>query len=135
MRKTVACFEQTVSLRQLENHLPFQVISVLHDKKRPATNRVFGKWSQIFADNAGAHTIFHSLAERTEVLRLEETTYRETYRRLVPKAAQPWARGPLRSRDGRSGAHDPRVIALFCLSPPTPGHIDRGDGDAHHAEM
>jgi DNA replication protein DnaC len=81
-----------VSLWQPENHLLFQVISVRHDKKRPTvitTNRVFGEWNQIFADNAVAHAILDSLAEQTEVLHLEGTNYRETHRRLAPKAAKP----------------------------------------------
>jgi len=81
-----------VSLRQPESHLVFQVISVRHDKHKPTvitTNRVFGEWNQIFADDAVAHAILDRLAERAEVFHLEGTSYRETHRRPAPKAAQP----------------------------------------------
>ena len=78
-----------VSLRQLESHLVFQVISVRHDRRKPTvvtTNRTFGEWNQIFADDAVAHAILDRLAERDEVFHLEGTSYRETHRRPAPKA-------------------------------------------------
>jgi DNA replication protein DnaC len=81
-----------VSLRQPESHLVFQVISVRHDKHKPTvitTNRVFGEWNQIFADDAVAHAILDRLAERAEVFHLEGTSYRETHRRPAPRAAKP----------------------------------------------
>jgi DNA replication protein DnaC len=80
-----------VALRQPESHLVFQVISLRHDRKRPTiitTNRVFGEWNQIFADDAVAHAILDRLAERAEVFHLEGTSYRETHRRSAPKATQ-----------------------------------------------
>ncbi len=76
------------SLRQPESHLLFQVLSSRHDRKKPTvitTNRVFGEWNQIFADDAVAHAILDRLAERAEVFHLEGTTYRETHRRPAPK--------------------------------------------------
>ena len=78
----------TPALRQPESHLLFQVLSVRHDRKKPTlitTNRVFGEWNQIFADNAVAHAILDRLAERAEVFHLEGTSYRETHRRPAPK--------------------------------------------------
>jgi DNA replication protein DnaC len=81
-----------VSLRQPESHLVFQVISVRHDKRKPTvitTNRVFGQWNQIFADDAVAHAILDRLAERAEVFHLEGTSYRRTHRRPAPKATRP----------------------------------------------
>jgi DNA replication protein DnaC len=77
-----------VALRQPESHLVFQVISVRHDRKKPTvitTNRIFGEWNQIFADDAVAHAILDRLAERAEVFHLEGTSYRETHRRSAPK--------------------------------------------------
>ena len=77
-----------VSLRQPESHLVFQVISVRHDRRKPTgitTNRTFGEWNQIFADDAVAHAILDRLAERAEVFHLEGTSYRETHRRPAPK--------------------------------------------------
>jgi len=76
------------TLRQPESHLLFQVLSVRHDRHKPTvitTNRVFGEWNQIFADNAVAHAILDRLAERAEVFHLEGTSYRETHRRPAPK--------------------------------------------------
>lgn len=76
------------SLRQPESHLLFQVLSSRHDRKKPTlitTNRVFGEWNQIFADDAVAHAILDRLAERAEVFHLEGTSYRETHRRPAPK--------------------------------------------------
>ncbi|HEX7512703.1 MAG TPA: ATP-binding protein [Candidatus Methylomirabilis sp.] len=77
-----------VSLRQPESHLVFQVISVRHDRRKPTgitTNRTFGEWNQIFANDAVAHAILDRLAERAEVFHLEGTSYRETHRRPAPK--------------------------------------------------
>lgn len=79
-----------VSLRQPESHLVFQVISVRHDRKKPTvvtTNRTFGEWNQIFADDAVAHAILDRLAERAEVFHLEGTSYRETHRRPAAKVS------------------------------------------------
>jgi len=76
------------SLRQPESHLLFQVLSSRHDRKKPTvitTNRVFGEWNQIFADDAVAHAILDRLAEGAEVFHLEGTSYRETHRRPAPK--------------------------------------------------
>ncbi len=82
--------QTVVSLRQPESHLVFQVISVRHDRRKPTvvtTNRTFGEWNQIFADDAVAHAILDRLAERAEVFHLEGTSYRETHRRPAPKAS------------------------------------------------
>jgi hypothetical protein len=49
------------------------------------TNRTFGEWNQIFADDAVAHAILDRLAERAEVFHLEGTSYRETHRRPASK--------------------------------------------------
>jgi DNA replication protein DnaC len=79
-----------VSLRQPESHLVFQVISVRHDRRKPTvvtTNRTFGEWNQIFADDAVAHAILDRLAERAEVFHLEGTSYRETHRRPASKVS------------------------------------------------
>ena len=49
-----------VRLRQPESHLVFQVISVRHDRRKPTvvtTNRTFGEWNQIFADDAVAQPV------------------------------------------------------------------------------
>jgi len=86
----VLCVDEIgyATLRQSESHLLFQVLSVRHDRKRPTiitTNRVFGEWNQIFADDAVAHAILDRLAERAEVFHLEGTSYRETHRRPAPK--------------------------------------------------
>ena len=86
----VLCVDEIgyATLRQPESHLLFQVLSVRHDRKRPTlitTNRVFGEWNQIFADDAVAHAILDRLAERAEVFHLEGTSYRETHRRPAPK--------------------------------------------------
>ena len=87
---SVLCIDELgyVALRQPESHLVFQVISLRHDRRRPTvitTNRVFGEWNQIFADDAVAHAILDRLAERAEVFHLEGTSYRETHRRPAPK--------------------------------------------------
>ena len=86
----VLCVDEIgyATLRQPESHLLFQVLSVRYDRKRPTiitTNRVFGEWNQIFADDAVAHAILDRLAERAEVFHLEGTSYRETHRRPAPK--------------------------------------------------
>jgi DNA replication protein DnaC len=76
------------TLRQPESHLLFQVLSARHDRKRPTlitTNRAFGEWNQIFADDAVAHAILDRLAERAEVFHLEGTSYRTTHRRTAPR--------------------------------------------------
>ena len=81
-----------VALRQPDGHLVFQVISARHDRKKPTvvtTNRVPSEWNQTFADDAVAHAILDRLAERAEVFHLEGKSYRETHRRLPPKASQP----------------------------------------------
>ena len=87
---SVLCIDELgyVALRQPESHLVFQVISVRHDRRKSTiitTNRVFGEWNQIFADDAVAHAILDRLAERAEVFHLEGTSYRETHRRPAPK--------------------------------------------------
>jgi DNA replication protein DnaC len=51
------------------------------------TNRTFGEWNQIFADDAVAHAILDRLAERAEVFQLEGTSYRETHRPPVSKVS------------------------------------------------
>jgi DNA replication protein DnaC len=66
------------------------VISVRHDRRKPTvvtTNRTFGEWNQIFADDAVAHAILDRLAERAEVFQLEGTSYRETHRPPVSKVS------------------------------------------------
>ena len=81
-----------VALRQPESHLVFQVLSARHDRRKSTvitTNRVFGEWNQIFADDAVAHAILDRLAERAEVFHLEGTSYRETHRRPAARAPQP----------------------------------------------
>ena len=77
------------SLKHANSHWKLgQVLSVRHDRKKPTlitTNRVFGEWNQIFADDAVPHAILDQLAERAEVFHLEGTSYRETHRRPAPK--------------------------------------------------
>jgi DNA replication protein DnaC len=53
------------------------------------TNRVFGAWIQVLADDAVAHAILDRLAKRAEVFHLEGTSYRETHRRSAPKVTPP----------------------------------------------
>jgi len=88
----VLCVDEIgyATLRQSEKPPALPVLSVRHDRKRPTlitTNRVFGEWNQIFADDAVAHAILDRLAERAEVFHLEGTSYRETHRRPAPKVS------------------------------------------------
>ena len=119
-----------VSLRQPESHLVFQVLSVHHDRRRPTviiTNRTFGEWNQIFADDAVAHAILDRLAERAEVFHLEGTSYRETHRRHAPKVtpSQPGLRWPASPSTGVLAPQIVRVRALVCPSPRR-GQLDAG---------
>ena len=136
-----------VSLRQPESHLVFQVISVRHDRRKPTvvtTNRTFGEWNQIFADDAVAHAILDRLAERAEVFHLEGTSYRETHRRPAPKvtpfvSGAPFpARAPRRAcwrlqspASTRPSASRRRVtVSIVALSVPSVPKSDGVDGGA-----
>jgi len=64
-------------------NLFFQVISARHDQKLgtiATTNIPFGKFNQIFANDAIAHAIVDRLVNEAEVFYLEGTSYREYQR-------------------------------------------------------
>ena len=65
------------------SNLFFQVISSRHDVRLgtiATTNLPFGKWNQIFANDAIAHAIVDRLVADAEVFYLEGTSYREHQR-------------------------------------------------------
>lgn len=67
------------------SNLFFQVISARHDAGSgtiATTNLPFGKWNQIFANDAIAHAIVDRLVSAAEVFYLEGTSYREYQRQL-----------------------------------------------------
>ena len=74
------------------SNLFFQVISARHDAGSgtiATTNLPFGKWNQIFANDAIAHAIVDRLVSAAEVFYLEGNSYREHLRQLKtrgPKA-------------------------------------------------
>ena len=65
------------------SNLFFQVISVRHDSALGSiatTNIPFGKWNQIFANDAIAHAIVDRLVNEAEIFYMEGTSYREHQR-------------------------------------------------------
>ena len=72
-----------VQLDAQASNLFFQVISARHDQKLgtiATTNIPFGKFNQIFANDAIAHAIVDRLVNEAEVFYLEGTSYREHQR-------------------------------------------------------
>ena len=71
-------------MRQRSN-LFFQVISARHDQGLGTivtTNLVFGKWNQIFANDAVAHVIVDRLTAEAEVFFMEGQSYRPDEREI-----------------------------------------------------
>jgi DNA replication protein DnaC len=69
-----------VSLDTQASNLFFQVISARHDASLgtiATTNLPFGKFNQIFANDAIAHAIVDRLVNEAEVLFMEGESYRE----------------------------------------------------------
>ena len=63
-----------------ESNLFFQVISARHDQALGTivtTNLPFGKWNQVFANDAIAHVIVDRLVGEADVFYLEGDSYRE----------------------------------------------------------
>jgi DNA replication protein DnaC len=72
-----------VTLDAQASNLFFQVISVRHDQGLgtiATTNIAFGKWNQIFANDAIAHAIIDRLANNAEIFYMEGPSYREHLR-------------------------------------------------------
>ena len=72
-----------VSLDTQASNLFFQVISARHDQKLgtiATTNITFGKFNQIFANDAIAHAIVDRLVNEAEVFYMEGPSYREHQR-------------------------------------------------------
>jgi DNA replication protein DnaC len=72
-----------VSLDTQASNLFFQVISSRHDQKLgtiATTNITFGKFNQIFANDAIAHAIVDRLVNEAEVFYMEGPSYREHQR-------------------------------------------------------
>jgi DNA replication protein DnaC len=72
-----------VSLDTQGSNLFFQVISARHDAELgtiATTNIPFGKWNQIFANDAIAHAIVDRLVNDAEVFYMEGPSYRPTER-------------------------------------------------------
>ena len=72
-----------VSLDTQASNLFFQVISARHDQKLgtiATTNIPFGKFNQIFANDAIAHAIVDRLVNEAEVFYMEGPSYREHQR-------------------------------------------------------
>lgn len=72
-----------VSLDTQGSNLFFQVISARHDAELgtiATTNIPFGKWNQIFANDAIAHAIVDRLVNDAEVFFMEGPSYRPTER-------------------------------------------------------
>jgi DNA replication protein DnaC len=73
-----------VSLDTQASNLFFQVISARHDQKLgtiATTNIAFGKFNQIFANDAIAHAIVDRLVNEAEVFYMEGPSYREHQRK------------------------------------------------------
>lgn len=73
-----------VSLDTQASNLFFQVISARHDQKLgtiATTNITFGKFNQIFANDAIAHAIVDRLVNEADVFFMEGPSYREHQRR------------------------------------------------------
>jgi len=73
-----------VSLDTQASNLFFQVISARHDQKLgtiATTNLPFGKFNQIFANDAIAHAIVDRLVNEAEVFYMEGPSYREHQRK------------------------------------------------------
>ena len=67
------------------SNLFFQVISARHDQGLGTivtTNLAFGKWNQIFANDAVAHVIVHRLTAEAEVFFMEGDSYRPVEREI-----------------------------------------------------
>jgi len=74
-----------VSMDAPESNLFFQVISARHDQALgtiATTNLPFGKFNQIFANDAIAHVIVDRLVSDAELFYLEGPSYREYQRKL-----------------------------------------------------
>jgi DNA replication protein DnaC len=80
-----------VTLDAQASNLFFQVISVRHDQGLgtiATTNIAFGKWNQIFANDAIAHAIIDRLANNAEIFYMEGPSYREHLREEKKKKAK-----------------------------------------------
>jgi DNA replication protein DnaC len=78
-----------VTMAPQESNLFFQVISARHDQGLGTivtTNLPFGKYNQIFANDAIAHVIVDRLVADAEVFYLEGESYRETEKKLKKTA-------------------------------------------------
>lgn len=78
-----------VSLDSQASNLFFQVISSRHDAGYgtiATTNLPFGKFNQIFANDAIAHAIVDRLVNEAEVFFMEGESYRQHQRKLKTKA-------------------------------------------------
>ena len=67
------------------SNLFFQVISARHDQGLGTivtTNLAFGKWNQIFANDAIAHVIVDRLTAEAEVFYMEGDSYRPVEREI-----------------------------------------------------
>ena len=77
-----------VQLDAQASYLFFQVISARHDQGLGAiatTNLLFGKFNQIFANDAIAHAIVDRLVNEADVFFMEGASYREHQRELKQK--------------------------------------------------
>lgn len=75
-----------VSMDAPASNLFFQVISARHDQGLGTivtTNLVFGKWNQIFANDAVAHVIVDRLTAEAEVFFMEGPSYRSEEREVT----------------------------------------------------
>ena len=80
-----------VTLDTQASNLFFQVISARHDQGLgiiATTNLTFGKFNQIFANDAIAHAIVDRLVNGAEVFYMEGTSYREHQRQLKHKKGE-----------------------------------------------
>ena len=74
-----------VTMDAQASNLFFQVISARHDQGLgtiATTNLSFGKWNQIFADDAIAHVIVDRLTAEAEVFFMEGPSYRPVEREI-----------------------------------------------------
>ena len=74
-----------VSMDAQASNLFFQVISARHDQGLGTivtTNLAFGKWNQIFANDAIAHVIVDRLTAEAEVFYMEGDSYRPVEREI-----------------------------------------------------
>lgn len=80
-----------VTMDAQASNLFFQVISARHDQALgtiATTNIPFGKWNQIFANDAIAHAIVDRLVNEAEIFFMEGTSYREHQRAERQKKKQ-----------------------------------------------